>query len=348
MIVDCSVCHVLYNTNESFFLSNCAHVLCNKHQIESNSYNCCVKCRQPKVKFMTLKNLKIDERTHEVDVDLSDSTLLNKESNSINSFFVDITTQLEDFYGVSKFQIMNLKERCHYLANKNVELEKKTSKYEDMISRLKAQLKDFDALQDSYQLLLQKHYQRDEIEEVHDYPIKQKSIGNTTANNFLMNVKESVGLINKTHTKPDVNRYPSHNYPSSDIIHYKAKPQEVYTSELMEESSRYDHQNQLQHKKTYRNIKNSHVPSHDDGTSDRLRKVMGRENGNSYSIQPIGPEDERNVLVYPGERRLVNKSSNSRLSSGYYNSKNGSSLKLSVGRGISGRKGIFSHRKESK
>lgn len=75
---------------------------------------------------------------------------------------------------------------------------------------------------------------------------------------------------------------------------------------------------------------------------------MGRENGNSYSIQPIGSEDERNGLVYSGERRMVNKSSNSRLSSGYYNSKNGSSLKLSVGRGISGRKGIFSHRKESK
>ena len=137
MIVDCSVCHALYNTNESFFLSNCAHVLCDKHQNESSNYNCCVKCRQPDVKFMTLKNLKIDARTHEVDVDLSDSTLLNKESNSINNFFVDITTQLDDFYVVSKFQLTNLKERCQYLANKNAELEKKLSQYEDMILHLK-------------------------------------------------------------------------------------------------------------------------------------------------------------------------------------------------------------------
>lgn len=84
MIVDCSVCHALYNTNEGFYLTSCAHVLCSKHQEKSIDH--CAKCHQPNMKVVPLTNFKLDTSNHEVDVDLSDNTL-NKDNSAINNFF---------------------------------------------------------------------------------------------------------------------------------------------------------------------------------------------------------------------------------------------------------------------
>ncbi|KAL6933793.1 hypothetical protein ACO0R3_001571 [Hanseniaspora guilliermondii] len=313
MIVDCSVCHCLYNTNEGFYLTNCAHVLCTKHQKESIDY--CAKCHKPNVKAMPLTNFKVNTTNHEVDVDLSDNTL-NKDNSCINNFFVDITTQLEDFYGISKFQIMNLKERCHYLTNKNVELTKQNHTYESMINDLTSQLKNFDELHNKYQLLLQRHHQSEREE-------SNKSL----TQNFVKNVKESVGLLSNPQ-----GRYPTHNHYSNDMY----KNNEI---EVNEESSRYEP------KQGYRSIKNSHVPMYETSSSEHLKATMKITNGNYL------PTKTTKYLDYYGHiphEPLIPKSNNSRLSSGYYHSKNGSSSKLSVGRGIGGRKGIFSHRKESK
>lgn len=315
MIVDCSVCHALYNTNECFYLTSCAHVLCSKHQKESIDH--CAKCHQRNVNVMTLTNFKMDSTNHEVDVGLSDNTL-NKDNSGINNFFVDITTQLEDFYGIAKFQIMNLKERCHYLTSKNDELAKKTHDYESIIHDLTSQLKNFAELHDKYQLLLQRHYQRE----------REQPKSNCTRS-FVNNVKESVGMLNKTQK-----RYPSHNH-YMDIHKNMALIENKY--EINEESSRYEH-------KQNRSIKNTNVPMHATTSPNQLQAIMKANNG---IVLPTRTSKylEAQEHIPPSSGMHAN---GSRRSSGYYHSKNGSSFKLSVGRGIGGRKGIFSHRKESK
>lgn len=319
MIVDCSVCHALYNTNEGFYLTSCAHVLCSKHQEKSIDH--CAKCHQPNVKVMPLTNFKLDTSNHEVNVDLSDNTL-NKDNSAINNFFVDITTQLEDFYGISKFQIMNLKERCHYLTSKNAELTKQNHNYENMINDLTSQLKNFDELHDKYQLLVQRHYQGE----------REESRNNCTRS-FVKNVKESVGLLNKAQ-----GRYPSHNHYPSDMYNNMALIEDN-KYDINEESSRYEP------KQAYRSIKNTNGPMYDTSSSDRLKAIMKANNGGYI---PIKGSKYLEAQEHIPHQSVVHKSNSSRVSSGYYRSKNGSSSKLSVGRGIGGRKGIFSHRKESK
>ncbi|KAL6928952.1 hypothetical protein ACO0SA_002286 [Hanseniaspora valbyensis] len=299
MIVDCSVCHKLYDFTEPYFLADCAHILCEKHKTQSEKNNCCVNCEHQDntntckgIKFIKLENFKYNENSDEIDVDtLKDSTNeINNSGNGINNFFIDITTQLEDFYSVSKFQIVNLKDRCRFLTENNINLEEVINNQKELLKQCQEELHNFQKLQKNYNILTEKYnrlketskenlnnrkhlqpttnnlkHEKQQVEEEYDNFISLLSsddendkvvnnlneVRNESRNNFVLKVKQSVGNISK-HTN-NINRtnYHKTRYIGSPTRNLKLK----HNSNMMiGESTRNESSNTLLKRLEKKNI----------------------------------------------------------------------------------------------
>lgn len=299
MIVDCSVCHNLYDFTEPFFLADCAHILCEKHKIQSKINNCCVNCKHQDntntckgIKFIKLENFKYNENSDEIDVDtLKDSTdEINNSGNGINNFFIDITTQLEDFYSVSKFQIVNLKDRCRFLTEKNVNFEEVINSQKELLKQCQEELHNFKKLQKNYNILIEKYnhlketskenlhyrkhlqpttnnlkYEKQQLEEEYDDFVSllssddknDKVANNTNAarnesrNNFILKIKQSVGNISNHSNNVNRTNYQKKRYIGSPTRNLKLK----HNSNMMiGESTRNESSNTLLKRLEKKNI----------------------------------------------------------------------------------------------
>ncbi|OBA28861.1 hypothetical protein HANVADRAFT_54785 [Hanseniaspora valbyensis NRRL Y-1626] len=299
MIVDCSVCHKLYDFTEPYFLADCAHILCEKHKTQSEINNCCVNCKHQDntntckgIKFIKLENFKYNENSDEIDVDtLKDSTYeINNSGNGINNFFIDITTQLEDFYSVSKFQIVNLKDRCRFLTEKNVNLEEVISNQKELLKQCQEELHNFQKLQKNYNILTEKYnrlnenskenlhnrkylqpttnnlkHEKQQLEEEYDNFISLLSsddennkavnnpneVRNESRNNFVLKVKQSVGNISKHTNNINHTNYQKTRYIGSPTRNLKLKHN---SSVMIGESTRNESSNTLLKRLEKKNI----------------------------------------------------------------------------------------------
>lgn len=129
--VNCSQCHKPYNnqqgtSNGKFWLTSCAHILCDKHY--HNGMTVCPVCTTSRISVLPLDG---------------DSSKLPTE---VQSFFKPFVSQLEPLYTVANFQWESMVQLCEYYQDMCLKLQEKCNRQRQLLYQAKEELDKFTAL----------------------------------------------------------------------------------------------------------------------------------------------------------------------------------------------------------
>lgn len=126
--VNCSCCHKPYGENEqdSFWLTSCAHILCEKHY--KSNMSCCPLCGKHGISLLSL------------DGDTSQLPL------EVQSFFIPFTAQLEPLYTVANFQWDSMAQLCQYYRQMCLKLQEKCNRQRQLLYQAKTELDKYSVL----------------------------------------------------------------------------------------------------------------------------------------------------------------------------------------------------------